>query len=149
MSFFPVENFMSKTAGYLRSVQCNGQRTLQGYVTQNWPQINMILGEEDDGRVALLVEAINHYCTFMWSYMDLLITAISICLANRLKQFSHNLRRFGGLSMPSDFWLQQRNYFAELVELIELVDKNISIITVLTLSSNFYYILVQLLHSFE
>lgn len=140
---------MSVTAGYLRSIQCNGKGTLEGYVTQNWPQISMVLGGEDDGRIGLLVEAINYYCTFMWSYMDLFITAISICLANRLKQFNYNLNQFRGLSMNSNFWLQQRNYFGELAQLIALVDENISIITVLTLSSNFYFILVQMLHSFE
>lgn len=144
-----VEHAMSKTAGFLRSVQCNGKGTLQGYVTQAWPQINIIFGPQEDGHIAFVIEAINYYCTFMWSYMDLFITAISICLANRLRQFNHNLRRFKGLSMHSAFWLQQRNYFSELSQLIALVDENISIITVLSLSNNFYFILVQLLHSFE
>lgn len=140
---------MSKTAGFLRSIQCNGKGTLQGYFMQAWPQINMILGHQDDGHAALIVEALNYYCTFMWSYMDLFITAISICLSNRLKQFNHNLRRFKGLSMSTTFWMQQRTYFAELIHLISLVDDSISIITVLSLSNNFYFILLQLLHSFE
>lgn len=146
---FQVEHAMSKTAGFQRSIQCNGKGNLQGYLMQAWPQINLLYDRQEEGYITLAVEAVNYYCTFMWTYMDLFIITISICLSNRLRQFNKNLQRFRGLAMSSTFWMQQRTYFGQLTHLIAEVDENISVITVLSLSNNFYCILVQLLHSFE
>lgn len=51
--------------------------------------------------------------------------------------------------MPSTFWCEQRQCFTLLTRFIAKVDKKLSIVTVFSVTSNLYYILIQLLHSFE
>lgn len=50
-------------------------------------------------------------------------------------------------NMPKQFWRAQRQSFSSLSQLCVKVDKSISIITTFAVSSNLYYVLIQLLHS--
>lgn len=51
--------------------------------------------------------------------------------------------------MPSSFWCTQRQCFTSLTKLIAKVDTKLAIVTVSSMTSNLYFILIQLLHSFE
>lgn len=51
--------------------------------------------------------------------------------------------------MSNHFWQVQRYTFGSLSLLCMRVDKAISLITTFAVSSNLYYILIQLLHSFQ
>ncbi|XP_037035018.1 gustatory receptor for sugar taste 64f-like [Bradysia coprophila] len=51
--------------------------------------------------------------------------------------------------MSKSFWIQQRQRYTDLCHLISTVDKALSILTTLCISNNMYYILMQLLNSFQ
>lgn len=51
--------------------------------------------------------------------------------------------------MGNDFWAIQRGYYSSISSLVTKVDDAVSIITAFSLSNNLYYILIQLLHSFQ
>lgn len=51
--------------------------------------------------------------------------------------------------MCKTFWINQRHHFTEISRLISKVDDSVAMITAFSLSSNLYYILLQLLHSFQ
>lgn len=135
-------------AGVFRGIYCTKNTSLEGYFVQAWPQLYTIT-PYDGGWMAFVVEIINYYCTFIWAYMDLLIIAVSICLSTRLKQLNEYMERFRGMSMSRTFWIDQRRHYTSICRLINKVDKALSVITIFAVSSNLYFILIQLLHSFE
>lgn len=49
--------------------------------------------------------------------------------------------------MPESFWMNQRNIFTLLTELVKQVDNSISILVLFSMANNFYYILIQLLYT--
>lgn len=87
---------MSIAAGVFRGVICTRSTSLEGYFKQAWPQLYTIT-EYDGGLRGFLVELINYYCTFLWTFMDIFIIAISICLSTRLKQLNSHLEKFKGM----------------------------------------------------
>lgn len=139
---------MSISAGVFRGVFCTQKTSLEGYFIQAWPQLYSVT-KYDGGAKGFLVEIINFYCTFLWTFMDIFIIAISVCLSTRLQQLNQHLERYKGMAMCKVFWINQRGHFTAISYLISKVDDSISVITAFSVSSNLYYILIQLLHSFE
>lgn len=145
---FSVEHTMSIVAGVYRGIYCTNNTSLEAYFVQAWPQLYTIT-PYDGGWMAFAIEIINYYCTFIWAYMDLLIIAVSCCLSTRLKQLNDYLERFRGMDMCRTFWTNQRRHYSNISRLITKVDTAMSVITISAVSSNLYFILIQLLHSFE
>lgn len=85
-------------AGEIYSVaQCEYNSTLiETYFTKSFPQVYSTTGYTG-GAIEFFLELINFYCVFLWSFMDLLIVTISICLSTRLNQFNENLRQYRGM----------------------------------------------------
>lgn len=52
-------------------------------------------------------------------------------------------------AMGNDFWAIQRGHYSSIAGLVTKVDDAVSMITAFSLSNNLYYILIQLLHSFQ
>lgn len=140
---------------------------------QGWPQIYTLI-KYDGGVRGISGEIINYYCVLQWVFMDILIIAISICLSTRLRQLNEHMKQYDGMvndsidlyiqlryicfksihfwcqqKMPAGFWTTQRQHYASISMLIAKVDKKLSIVTVFSVSSNLYQILIKLLHSFE
>lgn len=145
---FSVEHTMSIVAGVYRGIYCTNNTSLETYFVQAWPQLYTIT-PYDGGWMAFVIEIINYYCTFIWAYMDLLIIAVSVCLSTRLQQLNDYLERFRGMDMCRTFWTNQRRHYSNISRLITKVDTAMSVITISAVSSNLYFILIQLLHSFE
>lgn len=139
---------MSIVAGVYRGIYCTNSTSLEGYFVQAWPQLYTFT-PYDGGYMAFVVEIINYYCTFIWAYMDLMIISVSICLSTRLKQLNDYMERFRGMAMCRTFWTNQRQHYSSISRLISKVDRAMSVITIFSVSSNLYFILIQLLHSFE
>lgn len=82
--------------GVFRGQYCTNTTNLEGYFKEAWPQIYKPTFY-DDGLRGFLIELLNYYCVFLWTFMDIFIIAISICLSTRLKQFNAFLERFMGM----------------------------------------------------
>lgn len=96
-NFALVEHSMSIAAGVYRGSLCENRTALQGYFEQAFPQVDQLVNFSGGGLVEFLVEFINYYCTFLWTFMDMFIVAISICLTTRLQQFNELLLQFHGM----------------------------------------------------
>lgn len=87
---------MSIQAGVFRGQVCKNNTSLEGYLKQAWPQVYSIV-DYDGGIRGIFIEVLNYYCTFLWTFMDIFIIAISICLATRLKQLNEHLKQHKGM----------------------------------------------------
>lgn len=92
----PAEHTMAVLTGVFRAQQCTNDTTLEGYFRQTWPQLYSVVGY-DGGILGFLIEILQYYCTFVWTYMDILIIASSICLSTRMKQFNNHLKNHKGM----------------------------------------------------
>lgn len=66
------------------------------YFIKSFPQIYSTISYQA-GAIEVFLELINFYCVFLWSFMDLIIVATSICLSTRINQFNENLQRYRGM----------------------------------------------------
>lgn len=87
---------MSIAGGVFRGVVCTNQTSLEGYFRQAWPQL-FFVSDYDGGLKSFLMELINYYCNFLWSFMDIFIITISICLTTRFQQLNYHLKKFEGM----------------------------------------------------
>lgn len=110
---------MSIAAGVYRGSQCENVSAIQGYFSVAYPQLYEILYwmhdsrrpplpqpsgdryapqiETEDILTLLVVEYVNYYCVFLWSFMDVFIVAISMCLTLRFSQLNQHMERYRGL----------------------------------------------------
>lgn len=51
--------------------------------------------------------------------------------------------------MPPEYWMEHRQYYRSVCDLVAFVDERISFITILSISNNLFFICVQLLNSME
>lgn len=51
--------------------------------------------------------------------------------------------------MPYSYWIEIRTHYVMLGNLVELVDRHISILVVISFASNLYFICLQLFNSFS
>lgn len=92
--------------GQVISQICTNSTSVEGYFKQAWPQIYSI-ADYDGGIRGFVIELLNYYCTFLWTFMDIFIISISICLATRLKQLNEHLKHHKGMVTQSR---QKRQY---------------------------------------
>lgn len=100
---------MSVAAGVYRGTMCVNTTTVQGYFGVAFPQLYQQLdwmhdavGQEPtvdtiDILTLIAVEYTNYYCMFLWTFMDIFIVAISLCLTQRLSQLNAHMERHRGL----------------------------------------------------
>ncbi|XP_055317723.1 gustatory receptor for sugar taste 64f-like [Sitodiplosis mosellana] len=143
-----VEHTLCMVVGVFRVSLCTNSTSVEGYLKQSWPQVYTIV-KYDNGVRGILSELLNYYCTFLWTFMDIFIISISICLSTRFNQFNEHLKQYKGMKMPKAFWCNQRENFTSLLTIITKIDDRISVITAFSVASNLYTILVLLLHSFQ
>lgn len=87
---------MAVLNGVYRAQICTNDTSIEGYFKQTWPQVYTIV-RYDSGIEGFLIEILQYYCTFVWTYMDILIIASSICLSTRIKQFNNHLKKHTGM----------------------------------------------------
>lgn len=93
---------MSIAAGVYRGTLCTNKTAIEGYFKQAYPQIYYVTNYSG-GYIEFIVELLNYYCAFLWSFMDLFIVSISICLSTRVQQFNINLWKYKGLVHSHNF----------------------------------------------
>lgn len=92
-----MEHSMSIAAGVYRGSMCQNKTAIQGYFYQAYPQIYNLVDFSGGGFFEFLVEFLNCYCTFLWTFMDIFIVATSICLSTRLCQLNAFLIQYKGI----------------------------------------------------
>lgn len=88
---------MSIAAGVYRGSLCVNRTAFQGYFFQAYPQVYDLLDNSGGGFVEILVEFLNYYCTFLWTFMDIFIVATSMCLSTRMCQLNAFLLQYKGM----------------------------------------------------
>lgn len=87
---------MSISAGLYRSSFCVNHTTVEAYLLGAYPHLYLIT-DYNMGYLPMFVEFMNKYFAFMWSFLDILIVSISVCLSTRFNQFNVNLLKYKGM----------------------------------------------------
>ncbi|PNF29870.1 hypothetical protein B7P43_G09535 [Cryptotermes secundus] len=96
---------------------------------------------------ALLLQVSNFVATFTWSYMDMFVTLVSMALTQKYLQLYERLLAFRGEVTPPAFWREARELYENLCCLTRTVDDHISHLVLLSLTSDLYFICLQLFNS--
>lgn len=91
-----VEHTLCITCGVFRVHICTNHTSIENFFKQNWPQI-YTNANYDNGICGFFAEWLNYYCTFQWTYMDIFIISISICLSTRVNQLNEHLMQYKGM----------------------------------------------------
>uniref|UniRef100_A0A182JEB1 Gustatory receptor n=1 Tax=Anopheles atroparvus TaxID=41427 RepID=A0A182JEB1_ANOAO len=94
-----------------------------------------------------LTKFFNVICNFMWSYVDLFVIVISMGLSHSFRRINAFLFQHKREKMTEQFWGEQRQKFRNVCDLVTTVDDHISLITMLSISNNLFFICVQILNS--
>lgn len=73
-----------------------------------------------------------------WNYVDYFIIILSLGLSTRFNQLNERLRRTQINQMDRKFWLEIRIHYSNLVDLLEFVDNQISLLVLFSLSHNLF-----------
>ncbi|XP_058823605.1 gustatory receptor for sugar taste 64e-like isoform X2 [Topomyia yanbarensis] len=95
------------------------------------------------------VKYVNGICTFVWSYIDLFVIVVSIGLSHCYKRINEFLMQHKRKKMTEQFWAEQRQNYRNICDLVQHVDDVISVITMLSISNNLFYICVSILNSLD
>lgn len=98
---FIVEHALCMVCGVFRVQICSNHTSIEGFFKQNWPQV-YTKSNYDNGIRGFFIEWLNYYCTFQWTFMDIFIISISVCLSTRVNQLNEHLKQYKG--MVSSFW---------------------------------------------
>ncbi|XP_058448772.1 gustatory receptor for sugar taste 64e-like [Malaya genurostris] len=93
------------------------------------------------------VKLINVISTFVWSYVDLFVIVVSIGLSHCYKRINEFLMEHKRKKMTERFWGEQRVNYRNICDLVQSVDDVISVITMLSISNNLFYICISILNS--
>lgn len=91
-----VEHALCMIVGVFRVSLCTNSTSFEGYFKQSWPQVYTIV-KYDNGVRGIFSELLNYYCTFQWTFMDIFIISISICLSTRFNQLNEHLKQYKGM----------------------------------------------------
>lgn len=92
----PVEHMLCISVGVQNGQLCLNGTYIEGYMIQAWPQIYSTV-QYDHGLRGSFAELLNYYCTFQWTFMDIFIISISICLSTRFNQLNEHLKQYKGM----------------------------------------------------
>ncbi|XP_038116177.1 gustatory receptor for sugar taste 64b isoform X2 [Culex quinquefasciatus] len=92
----------------------------------------------------LLVEFTHKVYLFIWTFMDLFITLISIGLLTRFEQFYQRIEHLKGKSKPEVFWAEVRGDYTKISSLVTYLDEILSPMILITCASDVFFITFQL-----
>lgn len=81
---------------------------------------------------------------FCWNYVDFFIIILSLGLSTRFNQLNERLRQTHQHQMDRKFWLEIRVHYTNLVDLLEFIDDNISLLMLFSMSHNLFLICTKL-----
>lgn len=95
-----------------------------------------------------LYEWINILMTFSWSFVDLIIVLISVALAKRFNQVNNRLiENRENANSNEYFWTQIRLNYYSLVDLVEQVDEEVSVLILISTGHNLFSLCVVIFES--
>ncbi|XP_055606586.1 gustatory receptor for sugar taste 64f-like [Uranotaenia lowii] len=97
--------------------------------------------------LAFIIKYLNVVCTFVWSYIDLFVMVISLGLSHTFERINDFMRKHKRQPMTEEFWGDQRRNYRNVCDLIQHVDDVVSIITMLSISNNLFFICASILNS--
>ncbi|KAJ8977433.1 hypothetical protein NQ317_009686, partial [Molorchus minor] len=100
------------------------------------------------GLIAQRTYILNLQKSFTWNYPDIFIMAVGWCLTFRLRQISNRLDRLRNLKVNDVITFRStRMDFIRLTKLCDMINRKLSLIIFISVSSNLYFLLVQLFNS--
>ncbi|XP_063705920.1 gustatory receptor for sugar taste 64a-like [Culicoides brevitarsis] len=88
--------------------------------------------------------------TFTWTFIDFFIIVISLGISERFRQFNDYLNEMYKSGSPQigtqQFWKTARFHFGLICEILENVDRTISVVVIISCLSNLYHICLQVLN---
>jgi gustatory receptor len=93
-------------------------------------------------------EWISILMTYSWNFIDLFIILISVCLATRFNQINDRLASSCLISHRSErLWNEIRVDYYALIDLVDEIDKEISMLVLLSTGHNLFSICVKIFES--
>lgn len=91
---------------------------------------------------------LNILMTFSWNFIDLLIILTSVALAMRFNQINRRLiESHSGASSGENFWTDIRVHYYALIDLVDEVDQEISILILISTGHNLFSLCVIIFES--
>lgn len=99
--------------------------------------------------LALLLEFVHKVYLFVWTFMDVFISVVSIGLATRFEQLFHRIEHLKGKMLPESFWAEIRLDYTKISNLVIYMDGVLSPMIMITSASNIFFITYQLYMSVQ
>ncbi|XP_067648195.1 gustatory receptor for sugar taste 64a-like isoform X2 [Eurosta solidaginis] len=109
------------------------------YVFEVYPNTKFVGG---------LILVINFFCTFVWNFMDIFIMMVGKGIAYRFEQIKMRINKLLD-KIPEAVFMDIRDHYIKLIELLEYVDEDLSGIILLSCANNLYFVCYQLLNIFN
>jgi gustatory receptor len=81
---------------------------------------------------------------FCWNYVDYFIVILSLGISTRFTQLNERLRHTPRHQMDRKFWLEIRLHYTNLVDLLEYVDDQISLLVLFSMSHNLFLVCTKI-----
>lgn len=95
-----------------------------------------------------IYEWIHILMTFSWNFIDLFIILISVTLATRFDQINFRITdSSSGATSNESFWSQIRINYYSLIDLVDKVDKEISMFILISIGQNLFSLCVIIFES--
>ncbi|XP_054734432.1 uncharacterized protein LOC129241906 [Anastrepha obliqua] len=121
--------------------------TFQEFTYRNYDYVYELL--PNTRLVGGLILVVNLVCTFVWNYMDIFIMMISQGIAYRFEQIKMRINSLLDKEVPETVYMEIREHYIKLIELLEYVDEDMSGIILLSCANNLYFVCYQLLNIFN
>nr|XP_014092182.2 gustatory receptor for sugar taste 64a isoform X1 [Bactrocera oleae] len=121
--------------------------TFEEYAYKNYDYVYEIF--PNTTLVGSLILVVNFICTFVWNYMDLFIMMIGKGIAYRFEQMKMRINNLLNKEVPESIFMEIRDHYVKLLELLEYVDEDLSGIILLSCANNLYFVCYQLLNIFN
>uniref|UniRef100_A0A1I8PVU0 Gustatory receptor n=1 Tax=Stomoxys calcitrans TaxID=35570 RepID=A0A1I8PVU0_STOCA len=95
-----------------------------------------------------LLQWITISMTFVWNFVDIFLILVSQVLAMRFNQFKWHIQCHQKEHMSTDFWLNVRQDFLSLTDLLWKFDRALSSLVLLSCAQSLYFLAVQTFHAF-
>lgn len=151
-----VEHILAKSSAFysfdFESHFCNNSYagTLQYYAKREFYATFEYIMPFYHDTIALFFYFGSFMMTFTWTFLDFFIIAISLGISERFRQFNDYLNEMHKTGAPQvathQFWKTARSHFGLICEILEHVDRTVSVVVVLSCLSNLYHICLQVLN---
>ncbi|XP_060518218.1 gustatory receptor for sugar taste 64e-like [Cylas formicarius] len=95
--------------------------------------------------MGIILQILNWQRTFMWTYTDVFIILMGICISLKLRQIKRRAKNLSQLKIADIRpWRSLREDYVKLTRLLIITNEKLSYIIIVSYSANMYFILIQL-----